>query len=139
MFCFIGLATSSLYFSSLITCARICPDHKGLAISLPITCYGLSALLGAQILKLPYFHRHDVLDLEVVFLFLHGFIWSLALLVLCLVLLLLLSWSCCLGLRQMRKRLCLNLRQRDRSSRLTTARGLCCLSKTHQHGFCLCH
>ncbi|AOW28783.1 hypothetical protein MEM_03247 [Candida albicans L26] len=68
-FCFIGLATSSLYFSSLITCARICPDHKGLAISLPITCYGLSALLGAQILKLPYFHRHDVLDLEVVFSF----------------------------------------------------------------------
>ena len=36
------------------------PDHKGLAISLPITCYGLSALLGAQILKLPYFHRRRV-------------------------------------------------------------------------------
>lgn len=68
-FCLIGLATSSLYFSSLITCARIYPDHKGLAISLPITCYGLSALLGAQILKLPYFHHHENLDLQVVFLF----------------------------------------------------------------------
>lgn len=67
-FCFIGLATSSLYFSSLITCARIYPDHKGLAISLPITCYGLSALIGAQLLKLPCFHKEGYLDLKVVFL-----------------------------------------------------------------------
>ncbi|KAI3402869.2 MCH1 [Candida oxycetoniae] len=52
----IGLATSSLYFSNLLTCAKIFPQHKGLAISLPITCYGLSALLGSQLLKLDYFH-----------------------------------------------------------------------------------
>lgn len=67
-FCFIGLATSSLYFSSLITCARIYPDHKGLAISLPITCYGLSALIGAQLLKLDCFHQGGYLNLKVVFL-----------------------------------------------------------------------
>ncbi|RCK64470.1 putative transporter MCH1 [Candida viswanathii] len=63
-FCCIGLATSSLYFSSLITCARIYPDHKGLAISLPITCYGLSALIGAQLLKLQCFHKDGYLDLK---------------------------------------------------------------------------
>ena len=38
-FFFIGLATSSLYFLSLLTCAKIYPEHKGLAISLPVTCY----------------------------------------------------------------------------------------------------
>lgn len=60
-FCFIGLATSSLYFSSLLTCAKIYPDRRALAISLPVTCYGLSSLMGAQVMKLRYFHdhRHD--------------------------------------------------------------------------------
>lgn len=74
-FCFIGLATSSLYFSSLLTCAKIFPKHKGLAISLPVTCYGLSALIGSQLLKLDYFRMiykldgGDMLDLVKVFRF----------------------------------------------------------------------
>ncbi|KAG7661230.1 MCH1 [[Candida] subhashii] len=69
-FCLIGLATSSLYFSSLLTCARIFPNHKGMAISLPVTCYGLSALMGSQILKLSYFHlSNGLLDLFKVFKF----------------------------------------------------------------------
>lgn len=69
-FCFIGLATSSLYFSSLLTCAKIYPSHRSLAISLPVTCYGLSSLIGAQLLKLNYFHkRGDILDLYRVFRF----------------------------------------------------------------------
>ncbi|OBA21482.1 MFS general substrate transporter [Metschnikowia bicuspidata var. bicuspidata NRRL YB-4993] len=69
-FCFIGLATSSLYFSSLLTCAKIYPDHKGLAISLPVSCYGVLSLLGSQILKLDYFHAsRDILDLYKVFMF----------------------------------------------------------------------
>lgn len=63
-FCLIGLATSSLYFSSLLTCAKIFPKHKGLAISLPVTCYGLSALLGSQLLKLGYFKMIYRLDTE---------------------------------------------------------------------------
>ncbi|GEQ69311.1 hypothetical protein JCM33374_g2982 [Metschnikowia sp. JCM 33374] len=72
-FCLIGLATSALYFSSLLTCAKIYPDHKGLAISLPVSCYGVSSLLGSQILKLDYFHRSpDVLDLYKVFSFFSG-------------------------------------------------------------------
>ncbi|CAK9439018.1 uncharacterized protein LODBEIA_P32420 [Lodderomyces beijingensis] len=76
----IGLATSSLYFSSLLTCAKIFPHQKGLAISLPVTCYGLSALLGSQVLKMDYFHlsretyksgddRSDLLNLVRVFKF----------------------------------------------------------------------
>ncbi|KAI5963408.1 MCH1 [Candida theae] len=73
-FCLIGLATSSLYFSSLLTCAKIFPKHKGLAISLPVTCYGLSALIGSQLLKLNYFRLiyksdGDILDLAKVFRF----------------------------------------------------------------------
>lgn len=69
-FLFIGLATSSLYFASLLTCARIYPNHKAVAISLPCTCYGLSSLIGSQILKLRYFHGpENELDLYRVFLF----------------------------------------------------------------------
>lgn len=70
-FCFIGLATSSLYFSSLLTCAKIYPDHKLLAISLPVSCYGVSSLIGAQLMKAPYFHVKGAreLDLEKVFMF----------------------------------------------------------------------
>ncbi|ODV80731.1 monocarboxylate permease [Suhomyces tanzawaensis NRRL Y-17324] len=70
-FFFIGLATSSLYFASVITCAKIYPDHKGLAISLPITCYGLSSLFGSQLMKMAYF-KHDgssYLDLHKAFNF----------------------------------------------------------------------
>ncbi|SGZ55831.1 CIC11C00000000614 [Sungouiella intermedia] len=69
-FCFIGLATSSLYFASLLTCARIYPNHKSLAISMPVSCYGLSTLIGSQIMKLGYFHElKNELDLYRVFLF----------------------------------------------------------------------
>lgn len=69
LFCFVGLATLSLYFASLLTCAKIYPAHKSLAISLPVTCYGLSTLIGSQLMKLQYFHRGSDLDLHRVFLF----------------------------------------------------------------------
>ncbi|CUM66794.1 uncharacterized protein PRCAT00004476001 [Priceomyces carsonii] len=65
----IGLATSSLYFLSLLTCARIYPNHKGLAISLPVSCYGLSTFIGSQLLKLKYFKAGDYLDLPKTFNF----------------------------------------------------------------------
>ena len=71
-FSFIGLATSSLYFSSLLTCAKIYPHRKGLAISLPITCYGVSSLIGSQLMKLPYFKDGKFLDLNRVFTFFAG-------------------------------------------------------------------
>lgn len=70
-FCSVGLATSSLFFSSLLTCAKIYPNKKGLAISLPIGCYGLSTLLGGQILRLKYFEDEEyrILNLFKVFRF----------------------------------------------------------------------
>lgn len=69
-FCFIGLATSSLYFASLLTCARIYPNHKSLAILMPVSCYGISTLIGSQILKVQYFHQtNGELDLYRVFSF----------------------------------------------------------------------
>ena len=46
-FFLIGTGTSSAYFCSLLTCARVFPDRKGLSISLPVSCYGLSAFLLA--------------------------------------------------------------------------------------------
>ncbi|ODQ79372.1 hypothetical protein BABINDRAFT_161778 [Babjeviella inositovora NRRL Y-12698] len=75
-FACIGCGTSSLYFSSLLTCAKIYPNLKGMAISAPVTCYGLSALMGAQFLKLAYFRNQtavttsdeDILDLYRVFM-----------------------------------------------------------------------
>lgn len=70
-FCSVGLATSSLFFSSLLTCAKIYPDKKGLAISLPIGCYGLSTLIGGQILRMDIFQdqKNRVLNLFKVFKF----------------------------------------------------------------------
>lgn len=66
-FFFVGLATSSLYFSSLLTCARIYPHYKGLAILLPVTCYGMSSLILAQLMKVFEQPHSGRLDLERVF------------------------------------------------------------------------
>ncbi|QLG73635.1 hypothetical protein HG535_0F01460 [Zygotorulaspora mrakii] len=54
-FTVMGVSTSSLYFSALITCAKLYPDKRTLSISLPTTCYGLSSFLGSQLLNLPFF------------------------------------------------------------------------------------
>lgn len=81
-FSLIGLGTSSLYFLSLLTCSKIFPEYKGLSISMPVTCYGLSPLIGSQVLKADYFKEtrlelgtdmhHGVLNLERVFIFFAG-------------------------------------------------------------------
>lgn len=70
----IGLGTSGLYFSSLLNCSKIYPNHKGLSISLPVSCYGLSSLISTQILKLPWFHDPitHILDLHKLFTFFSG-------------------------------------------------------------------
>lgn len=65
----IGLGTSSIYFLSLLTCSKIYPHKKGLSISLPVACYGLSSLIGSQILKLSWFHNKEGLNLSRVFQF----------------------------------------------------------------------
>ncbi|KAG7838747.1 hypothetical protein KL919_001301 [Ogataea angusta] len=56
-FFLIGCGTSSAYFCSLLTCAKIYPERKGLSISLPVTFYGLSSLVLANLFKLPVFQR----------------------------------------------------------------------------------
>lgn len=48
-FFLIGMGTSSSYFCSLLTCARVFPERKGLSISLPVSCYGLSGFLLAWV------------------------------------------------------------------------------------------
>lgn len=81
-FGFIGCATSSLYFTALLTCAKIYPKSKGLTISAPVTCYGLSSLIGAQVLKLQFLQKDGHLDLyksfkffSLLYLFLGVFNW----------------------------------------------------------------
>ncbi|GMM32162.1 Mch1 protein [Martiniozyma asiatica (nom. inval.)] len=44
-FSIIGMGTSSSYFCSLLTCAKIFPEKKGLSISLPVSFYGVSSLI----------------------------------------------------------------------------------------------
>jgi MFS family permease len=67
-FFFIGMGTSSSYFCSLLTCAKIFPDRKGLSISLPVSCYGLSAFLLSWLFNLKIFKNDDLsLNVEKVF------------------------------------------------------------------------
>lgn len=69
-FAMIGISTSALFFSALLTCAKLYPKHKILSISFPTTCYGISSLLGSQLLKNSYFwFDGQYLDLSKVFRF----------------------------------------------------------------------
>lgn len=52
----IGCATSAMYFTALLTCAKMSIGSRGLAISAPIACYGVSSLIGSQLLKLDVLH-----------------------------------------------------------------------------------
>lgn len=81
-FGFIGCATSALYFTALLSCAKIYPKNKGLTISAPVTCYGLSSLIGSQVLKLSFLRKEGELDLyksfrffSVLYFFLGLFNW----------------------------------------------------------------
>lgn len=59
-FFMIGFGTSCLYFTSMLNCANLYPNFKGLSISLPVTCYGLSSLLLSRILKWMQFDLIDI-------------------------------------------------------------------------------
>lgn len=67
MVCFgvIGISTSALYFSALLTCTRLYPHKKLLSISLPTTCIGISSLIGSQILKMEWFWKIDNMSQEI--------------------------------------------------------------------------
>lgn len=64
VFCFfvIGISTSALYFSALLTCTKLYPQRKLLSISLPTTCIGISSLIGSQVLKLETFWIYDPIN-----------------------------------------------------------------------------
>lgn len=68
-FVIIGVATSASYFSALLTCAKLYPRKKLLSISLPTTCFGLSSLIGSQIVRIDWFwfKHHNYLNLTKVF------------------------------------------------------------------------
>ncbi|ODV83695.1 hypothetical protein CANARDRAFT_9259 [[Candida] arabinofermentans NRRL YB-2248] len=54
-FLMIGCGTSSAYFCSLLTCAKIYPERKALSISLPVTFYGASSVLLSFLFQIPFF------------------------------------------------------------------------------------
>lgn len=66
-FLFIGVSTSALYFSALLTCAKLFPGRKLLSISLPTTCFGISSVIGSQVLRMPFFWSQSSLNLGLVF------------------------------------------------------------------------
>ncbi|SCV05928.1 LANO_0H18272g1_1 [Lachancea nothofagi CBS 11611] len=67
-FFIIGVSTSALFFSALLTCAKLYPKYKFLSISCPTTFYGLSSLLGSEVLKHSWFSEgYDYLNLGRVF------------------------------------------------------------------------
>ncbi|SCU84391.1 LAFA_0D09714g1_1 [Lachancea sp. 'fantastica'] len=67
-FCAIGISTSALFFSGLLTCAKLFPKYKFLSISCPTTFYGLSSLVGSEVLKRAWFSQgHEYLNLGRVF------------------------------------------------------------------------
>ncbi|CAI4037849.1 hypothetical protein SMKI_04G1830 [Saccharomyces mikatae IFO 1815] len=58
-FTFIGISTSALYFSALLTCTKLYPRTKLLSISLPTTCYGISSVVGSQLLRIKWFWSYN--------------------------------------------------------------------------------
>lgn len=64
----IGVATSALFFSALLACAKLHPNSKLLSISFPTTFYGLSSVIGTQLTKLSVFQfDNGILNLGKVF------------------------------------------------------------------------
>lgn len=68
-FALIGTATSALYFSAVITCARVFSKSPGLAISAPVACYGLSSLWQSQFIQRYFFTENGEIMLSQTFTF----------------------------------------------------------------------
>lgn len=68
-FAAIGAATASLYFSSVVTCAKMMPKAPGLAISAPVAFFGLSSLWQSQLLQKCFFNDKGYLMLPATFKF----------------------------------------------------------------------
>lgn len=64
-YCFfmIGIGTSSLFFSALMSCSKFYPQSKLLSISLPTTSYGISSIwLGYLVTHMDYFKIKEKLQ-----------------------------------------------------------------------------
>lgn len=68
-FAFIGTGTSALYFSGVITCARVFSKSPGLAISTPVAFYGLSSLWQSQVIQRFFFTQDGEIKLSQSFKF----------------------------------------------------------------------
>lgn len=71
-FACIGTATSALYFSGVLTCAKMMPRSPGLSISAPVACFGLSSLWQSQILQFYFFDADGNIMLPATFRFFAG-------------------------------------------------------------------
>lgn len=71
-FALIGTATTSLYFSGVLTCAKMMPQSPGLALSAPIACFGLSSLWQSQVVQLYFFDAEGNIMLSPTFRFFAG-------------------------------------------------------------------
>jgi MFS family permease len=67
-FATIGMATSALYVSALVTCARMYPGSSGLAISAPVAMFGVSSLWQSQMIP-SLFGGHEGLNVANAFIF----------------------------------------------------------------------
>ena len=57
-FFFIGMGTSSLYFSALTASAKNFVDHRGLSLAIPIAAFGLSSFWESQLAGSSLFSRN---------------------------------------------------------------------------------
>lgn len=66
-FALIGAATTALYLCTVLPCARLYSKSAGLAISLPVTGFGVSSLWQSQVIDRWFYDSDHVLDVSKVF------------------------------------------------------------------------
>jgi MFS family permease len=71
-FAMIGAATTVLYLSTVLPCARLYPKSAGLAISLPVTGFGVSSLWQSQVINWFFYDSQHNLDVYSVFVWYAG-------------------------------------------------------------------
>lgn len=70
----IGCGTSCLFMCGLVTCARLYPKNTGLAISAPVTAFGLSALWQSQLIRAIFIDKEGNVMVQQVF-FAYGLLY----------------------------------------------------------------
>jgi MFS family permease len=65
----IGMGSSAMYFSGITACAKAIQGRRGLALAMPIACFGLSSLWEAQLVTYLFTGPDSILQVEKVFAF----------------------------------------------------------------------